>query len=43
LRTGVDPAYILITRRMPRYTIEDAQCIDLWQYLMEQGDAPHNQ
>jgi hypothetical protein len=40
LRTGVDPAYILITRQMPRYTLEDAQCLDLWQYLMEQGDAP---
>jgi hypothetical protein len=39
LRTGVDPAYILITRQMPRYTLEDRQCFDLWQYLMEQGDA----
>jgi hypothetical protein len=43
LRTGVDPAYILITRRMPRYTIEDRQCLYLWQYLMEQRDAPDGQ
>jgi hypothetical protein len=43
LRTGVDPAYILITHQMPRYTLEDAQCIDLWQYLIEQGDMPQNQ
>jgi hypothetical protein len=35
LRTGVDPAYILITRQMPRYTLDDGQCLELWQYLME--------
>jgi hypothetical protein len=40
LRTGVDPAYILITRQMPRYTIEGSQCLELWEYLMEQEDAP---
>lgn len=34
LRTGVDPAYILITRRMPRYAISDDQCLDLWHYVM---------
>ena len=37
LRTGVDPAYILITRQMPRYTISDDQCLGLWRYLMETG------
>jgi hypothetical protein len=40
LRSGIDPAYILITRQMPRYTIEDDQCLELWQYLIEQQDAP---
>ncbi len=37
LRTGVDPAYILITRQMPRYTLSDDQCLGLWRYLMETG------
>jgi len=40
LRTGVDPAFILITRQMPRYTISDDQCRDLWSYLMEANDEP---
>jgi len=40
LRTGVDPAYVLITRQMPRYTLSDDQCLDLWQYLMETDDEP---
>ena len=35
LRTGVDPAYILITRRMPRYTLSDDQCLGLWRHLLE--------
>jgi hypothetical protein len=38
LRTGVDPAYIVINRQMPRYMLDDGQCLDLWQYLMEEGD-----
>ena len=37
LRTGVDPAYILITRQMPRYTLNDDQCLGIWRYLMETG------
>jgi len=40
LRTGVDPAFILITRQMPRYTLSDDQCQDLWRYLMEANDEP---
>ncbi len=43
LRTGVDPAYIVITRRMPRYTLSDEQCLGLWHYLMEASDAPHGE
>jgi hypothetical protein len=42
LRTGVDPAYIVISRKMPRYVLDDEQCLDLWQYLLEQSDAPGN-
>ena len=40
LRTGVDPASILITRRMPRYTLSDDQCLDLWHFLMEVSNEP---
>ena len=40
LRTGVDPAYIVISRKMPRYVLDDEQCLDLWQYLLERTDAP---
>lgn len=40
LRTGVDPAYIVISRKMPRYVLDDEQCLELWQYLLEQSDAP---
>jgi len=40
LRTGVDPAYVLITRQMPHYTLSDDQCLGLWRYLMETSDEP---
>jgi hypothetical protein len=33
LRTGVDPAYVLITRSMPRYALPDEDCRALWAYL----------
>ena len=33
LRTGKDPAYILISEQMPRYTITDDQCAALWRYV----------
>ena len=42
LRTGVDPAFILITRQMPRYTIDDNQCLGLWHYLTETSDVGSN-
>jgi len=35
LRTGVDPAYVLIAVEMPRYEISDAQCRSLWLYLTD--------
>jgi hypothetical protein len=34
LRTGIDPAHVLILRAMPRYEIDDAQCLALWNYLI---------
>lgn len=33
LRDGVDPAYVLIDRSMPRYRIGDADCAALWRHL----------
>jgi hypothetical protein len=33
LRTGVDPAYVMIARTMPRYEISDADCRSLWLHL----------
>jgi hypothetical protein len=33
LRTGIDPAQIMIDTTMPRYALSDAQCMQLWQYL----------
>jgi hypothetical protein len=35
LRRGLDPAFVLISVEMPRYTIEDADCQALWRYLNE--------
>jgi hypothetical protein len=33
LRSGVDPAYVMIQRTMPRYEISDADCRSLWLHL----------
>jgi mono/diheme cytochrome c family protein len=33
LRTGVDPAHVIILRTMPRYEITDADCRSLWLHL----------
>jgi hypothetical protein len=35
LTTGVDPAYVLVPRTMPRYEVTPSQCEDLWRYLIE--------
>ena len=35
LRTGVDPAFVLIAREMPVYDVTDAQCAHLWRFLTE--------
>jgi len=34
LRTGIDPAYVVVSRDMPRYSIDEAQCESLWSYLI---------
>ncbi|ALX16369.1 hypothetical protein P350_31610 [Burkholderia cepacia JBK9] len=33
LRTGLDPAYVLINVAMPRYTLSERDCTALWRYL----------
>jgi hypothetical protein len=35
LKTGVDPAYILVAREMPIYELDENQCADLWSFLIE--------
>ena len=34
LRSGVDPAQILLPTSMPRYDATEAQCADLWAHLV---------
>jgi hypothetical protein len=38
LRQGVDPAHVLISVEMPRYTLSDANCRALWRYAIESGN-----
>lgn len=33
LRQGIDPAFVLISVEMPRYTIDDGECRALWRFL----------
>lgn len=37
LRDGFDPAHVLISVEMPRYTLADAECAALWRYLTGSG------
>jgi hypothetical protein len=37
LRRGVDPAFVMISVEMPRYTIDDDGCKALWRYLTGSG------
>lgn len=37
LRSGVDPVYILLSREMPTYDLDDTQCASLWEYLTAKG------
>jgi hypothetical protein len=36
LGTGIDPAYIIIPRTMPRYTLTAADCKALWIYTSQE-------
>jgi hypothetical protein len=35
LRTGIDPAQVIVDQTMPHYVVSDQQCQDLWNYLTE--------
>jgi hypothetical protein len=35
LRTGIDPASIVIAREMPAYVMDDEQCANLWAYCAQ--------
>jgi len=37
LRTGVDPAHVVIQRSMPRYELSDADCRALWAHLSKRS------
>ncbi len=39
LRTGSDPASVLISRTMPAYDVTDDQCASLWTFLTTQDGA----
>lgn len=40
LRTGVDPAHVLIQRTMPRYQVDETGCRALWDFLTSGGGRP---
>jgi hypothetical protein len=33
LRSGIDPAWIILSRAMPRYQVDEATCAALWTHL----------
>lgn len=35
LRTGIDPAHVLVDRVMPMYDLSDVACSSLWEYLAQ--------
>ncbi len=35
LRTGIDPASVVLAQQMPRYDLADQDCADLWAWLRE--------
>ena len=35
LRQGVDPAWVIVPRSMPRYELSDADCHALWAHLTD--------
>ncbi len=39
LRTGIDPANIVIAREMPVYEVDETQCASLWTFLLGKENA----
>ena len=37
LRSGVDPAHVMVPSAMPRYEIDDADCRALWAHLSREA------
>jgi hypothetical protein len=37
LRSGIDPAFVMISVEMPRYAIDDVNCQALWRYVTGDG------
>jgi hypothetical protein len=35
LRTGLDPAHIVVRQAMPQFTLDDAQCALLWNFVSQ--------
>jgi hypothetical protein len=35
LRSGIDPAHVMIQRSMPRYVVDEADCRALWRHLTQ--------
>ncbi len=42
LRTGADPANVLIAREMPVYKITDADCASLWEFFLAKTPPAQN-
>lgn len=42
LRTGLDPARVLVRRAMPVYEIDNAACASLWQALSVRQPLPQS-
>ena len=36
LRSGIDPAWVILPRVMPRYEVDEATCSALWAHLTEE-------
>jgi len=43
LRTGVDPASVVVAREMPVYDVDETACVSLWSFLIgkESANAKH--
>lgn len=41
LQSGVDPAYVIIPRVMPRYELSADDCHALWTYVLSTPPTPH--